>query len=469
VKHLPRLTALVLVTGLSTPAWSAEPVAEGFGAYAESLLRQAYPADGPGAAVLVIKGDEVLFRGARGEADVEADVPLTPDSTFQIASVTKQFAAAALLTLVDEGKVALGDSLSKHLPGYPGGDAITIEQLLDHTSGIKNFTSIEGAMEGAVSRGLTTQQLVDYFKHHAPDFEPGAGWKYNNSGYVLVGAVIEAVTDKPWHEYVDTALVDPHGLDETGYAADAAIAPAVVAGYTYVDGRPVTPTIHFNLTQAHAAGALASTVDDLADWNRALHGGRVLKPTTYSRMVTPTGRAKDGDYGFGIGRGSIRGQEVLEHSGRMYGYMSRLLYLPASQTTVVVLHNSDNPGDRGHPDAVARRLAAAALGEPYPQVVPVDMDEDVLRAYEGVYRVDAESSRTLRVVDGVLTAQRSGSEPLPLIPVGRDTFYYQGSFTYFTLERDDAGAFVAMRFFADGEGKGDLAPRADKPAGARRL
>jgi D-alanyl-D-alanine carboxypeptidase len=469
VKRFPRLATLALAMALSTSAWAAEPVMEDFGAYAESLLGQAYSTDGPGAAVLVVKGGRVLFRGAHGQGDVEKDVPLTADSTFQIASVTKQFAAAALLTLVDEGKVALGDSISEYLPGYPGGDAITIEQLLDHTSGIKNFTAIEGAMEGAVSRELTTQQLVDYFKQHAPDFEPGAGWKYNNSGYVLVGAVIEAVTHKPWHEYVEEALLDPHGLDDTGYAGDATIAASVVAGYTHVDGRPVAPSVRFNLTQAHAAGALASTVDDLADWNRALHDGRVLKPATYTRMITPKGRAKDGDYGFGIGRGSIRGQQVLEHSGRMYGYMSRLLYLPASQTTVIVLHNSDNPGDRGHPDTVARRLAAAAIGEPYPAVVPVDIDEDALGAYEGVYRVDAESSRTLRVVDGVLTAQRSGSEPLPLTPVGRDTFYYQGSFTYFTLERDDAGAFVAMRFFADGEGEGDLAPRVDKSAGARRL
>ncbi|GHA84144.1 serine hydrolase domain-containing protein [Cognatilysobacter bugurensis] len=469
MKNFPRLTTLALVSALSTSTWAAEPAVEDFGAYAESLLGQAYPADGPGAAVLVVKGDKVLFRGARGEANVEADVPLTADSTFQIASVTKQFAAAALLTLADEGKVALGDPLSKYLPDYPGGDAITIEQLLDHTSGIKNFTAIEGAMEGAVSRELTTQQLVDYFKHHTPDFQPGAGWKYNNSGYVLVGAVIEAVTHKPWHAYVEDALLDPHGLDDTGYAADATIAPAVVAGYTHVDGRPVAPSVQFHLTQAHAAGALASTVDDLADWNRALHSGRVLKPTTYNRMVTPTGRGKEGDYGFGIGRGSVRGQEVLEHSGRMYGYMSRLLYLPDSQTTVVVLHNSDSPGDRGHPDTVARRLAAAAIGKPYPLVVPVELGSDALRVYEGVYRVDDESTRTLRVVDGVLTAQRSGSEPLPLIPVGSDTFYYQGSFTYFTLERDEAGALVAMRFFADGEGVGDLAPRVDKPAGTQRL
>lgn len=469
MKQLPRLTTLALAMALSTSGWAAGPAVENFGAYAGSLLEQAYPNDGPGAAVLVVRGDKVLFRGARGEADVEADVPLTAGSTFQIASVTKQFAAAALLTLVDEGKVALGDPLSKYLPGYPGGEAITVEQLLDHTSGIKNFTAIEGAMEGAVSRELTTQQLVDYFKHHAPDFQPGAGWKYNNSGYVLVGAVIEAVTGTPWHEYVEDALLDPLDLEDTGYAADTTIAPSVVAGYTHVDGRPVAPSVRFNLTQAHAAGALASTVDDLAEWNRALHGGRVLKPATYTRMITPTGRAKDGDYGFGIGRGSIRGQQVLEHSGRMYGYMSRLLYLPASQTTVVVLHNSDNPADRGHPDTVARRLAAAAIGKPYPQVVPVELGAEALRAYEGVYRVDAEATRTIRVLDGVLTAQRSGSEPLPLIPVGSDTFYYQGSFTYFTLERDDAGAFVAMRFFADGEGEGDLAPRAGKPAGAQRL
>lgn len=446
-----------LAATAATPPAPAE-----FARYADGLLSEAYRADAPGVAVLVMRGDEVLYRGARGEADVDGDVPLQPGDRFRIGSVTKQIAAAGLLTLVEAGKVSLDDPLSKYLPDYPGGGKVTIEQLLNHTSGIRSYTDMPGTMDGPIQRDLTTAQLVDYFKAEAPDFAPGEGWKYNNSGYVLVGAVIEAASGQPWHEYLEKALFEPLGMRDTGYGHDPAVVAKQVKGYS-TDGKGPAPAKPLSMTQPHAAGALVSTVDDLARWNRALHEGRVLKSDTYTRMITPVGKAKDAGYGYGITAAKVRGMPVLEHGGGIFGFSSYLTYVPGPDVTVAVLHNSNAPPPGADPGSLARRLTAAALGEPYPDVNPVAVDAALLKQYEGIYRIDDEATRTLRVIDGQLTGQRTGGARSVLIPVADDTFVYPDGFNRFQMQRDAAGKVTGMRFWANGEGEGVIAARSDEP------
>jgi D-alanyl-D-alanine carboxypeptidase len=443
-------------------AAAATPPAPGeFARYAEPLLVQAYPADAPGAAVLVMRGDEVLYRGARGEADVAGDVPLRPGDRFRIGSVTKQIAAAGLLTLVEAGKVALDDPLSKYVPDYPGGDDITIEQLLNHTSGIRSYTDIPGTMDGPIQRDLTTAQLVDYFKDEPPAFAPGEAWAYNNSGYVLVGAVIEAASGMPWHQYLAQVLFEPLGMKETGYGADPAVIALQVNGYTR-EGDTIAPARPLSMTQPHAAGGLVSTVDDLARWSRALHEGRVLKSETYARMITPVGKAVDFRYGYGIWATAVRGVPALQHGGGIPGFSSQLTYVQGPDVTVVVLHNSDAPPPAQETGALARRLAAAALGEPYPAVVPVRVDAAVLAKYEGVYRVDETATRTLRIVDGQLTAQRTDRAREPLTAIADDTFLYPDGFNRLRVETGADGKVTGMRLWSEGEGDGDFAALTDQ-------
>lgn len=346
--------ALALTGSLTLQVATAAipPAPADFARYAETLLADAYRTDAPGVAVLVMRGDDVLYRGARGQADVAADVPLKPGDRFRIGSVTKQIAAAGLLTLVDAEKVSLDDPLSKYLPDYPDGAGVTVEQLLNHTSGIKDYTAIPGTFEGPIRRDLTTAQLVDYFKNETPEFAPGERWMYSNSGYVLVGAVIEAATGQPWHRYLDRALFKPLGMKDTGYGADPAVIERQVKGYT-TDGKAPAPAQQLSMTQPHAAGALVSTVDDLARWSRALHGGRVLEPATYTRMITPVGKAKESGYGYGIETSGVRGAPVLQHRGGIPGFTSHLTYVPGADVTVAVLHNSETPSLAEGPSAIA--------------------------------------------------------------------------------------------------------------------
>ncbi|GHA72880.1 serine hydrolase domain-containing protein [Cognatilysobacter bugurensis] len=440
----------------------APPAPADFARFADSVLADAVQPDAPGVAVLVMRGDEVLYRGARGEADVDANVPLKPGDRFRIGSVTKQIAAAGLLKLVEAGKVSLNDPLSKYLPDYPDGARITIEQLLNHTSGVKSYTDMPGVMEGPIQRDLTTAQLVDYFKGETPEFAPGEGWKYNNSGYVLVGAVIEAASGRPWHEYLEEALFKPLGMNDTGYGHDPAVVARQVKGYS-TDGKGPAPAKPLSMTQPHAAGALVSSVDDLARWNRALHEGEVLKSDTYTRMITPTGKATEPGYGYGITAAKVRGARVLEHGGGIFGFTSHLAYVPGPDISVAVLHNSNSPTPGKDPGSLARRLTAAALGEPYPEIKPVAVDAALLKQYEGVYQVDKDATRTLRLVNGKLTGQRTGGARSDLVPISEDTFVYPDGFNRFQIQRDAAGKVTGMRFWANGEGEGAVATRTDEP------
>ena len=449
------MLALAATSTSSGASVATPPTPADFARTAEALLADTYRTDAPGVAVLVMRGDEVLYRGARGEADVYADVPLTPEDRFRIGSVTKQIAAAGLLTLVDAGKVALDDPLSKFMPDYPDGARITIEQLLNHTSGIKDYTQIPGTMEGPIRRDLTTARLVDYFKNEAPDFGPGEQWAYSNSGYVLVGAIIEVASGQPWHEYLQQTFFAPLGMHDTGYGADPAVVARQVHGYVNNGTANPSPAPPISMTQSHAAGAIVSTIDDLARWNRALHEGHVLKPDTYARMITPVGKAMDVGYGYGIWPSTVRGAPAMQHSGGIPGFDAHLTYLPGPDITVAVLRNLETQ----ETPLLARRLAAIALGDPYPAVKPVVVDLATLEQYVGVYRVDEHATRTLRVVDGKLTVQRTDRPREDLTAIADDTFVYADGFNRIRMERDAAGKVTGMRFFSEGEGDGVVAER----------
>ncbi|WP_052631564.1 serine hydrolase [Pseudoxanthomonas suwonensis] len=460
---------LAIAAFFPTAALAAPPTDAEVARYARSLLEQSFPdpAATPGMAVLVARGDRVLYRDARGTASLELGVPLAPDQVFRIGSVTKQFAAAGVLKLVEEGKVALDDPLAKYVPGYPGAGQVSVRMLLNHTSGIRSYTGVPGVMDGPIRQDLATAQLIDTFKDEKPDFEPGKGFRYNNSGYVLAGAVIEAASGMPWHQYLDQALFQPLGLARTGYGNQAvAVIPGHVTGYT-LNGGQWAHARHLSMTQPHAAGALVSTVDDLLKWNRALHGGRVLKAETYRQMIEPF--QEDEPYGFGIVHQPFRGAHLLQHGGGIFGFSSYLAYVPDAELTVAVLYNGDarRPPMPGT-GTFAHRIAAYAIGRPYPEKKAVAVDVATLASYEGVYRIDKDTARVLRVVDGRLTSQRTGSEAFALIPIGGDQFLFEEGLSRIAFERDAVGKVTAMRFFPDDEGEGEVTSRSDEPLPAAR-
>lgn len=452
----PLMSLALLLALLTAGAHAGQPATPAaMAAYADRLLDdQKIARDGPGVMVLVARGDQLLYKGARGMASIELGVPMQPDQLMRIGSVTKQFAAAALLKQIDEGKARLDDPLSKFLPDYPNGGQITLLQLLNHTSGVKSYTGIAGYMHNPIRRDLGTAELIKEFKDQPVDFAPGEKWAYNNSGYVLLGAVVEVISGKAWHQAIDDLLLKPAQITSVHYQAGDRLFKGMAQGYTRNGQQEVAPAGLLSMTQPHAAGALIANTEGLWRWNQALHGGKLISAASYERMTTPEGPAKPRHYGFGIGTGTLRGQPMLAHGGGIHGFASTLNYLPQSRTTVVILRNSDGPGFAM--DIVARKLAAYAVGEPFAEHQPVAVPAEQLKAAEGVFARDDKQTRTLRLKDGVLQSQRSGSGVAALIPLGNDRYAFAGSLSELQVERGAGGKVVALRIFNNGENDGEL-------------
>lgn len=454
MRHSP-ISAAVLLSLFIASAQAGQPAAPAaMAAYANQVLdAQKIAIDGPGVTVLVARGDQLLYKGARGMASIELGVPMQADQLLRIGSVTKQFAAAALLRQIDQGQARLDDPLARFLPDYPNGSQITLVQLLNHTSGVKSYTGIPGYMGDPVRRDLSTAQLIKEFKDLPVDFAPGEKWAYNNSGYVLLGAVVESVSGKRWHEAIDQLLLQPAGITSVHYQAGDKLFKGLAQGYTLNGQGQVAPAGFLSMTQPHAAGALIANTEGLWRWNQALHGGKLISPASYARMTAAEGAAKPHHYGYGLLTGTLRDQVLLSHGGGIHGFTAMLSYLPASQTTVVLLRNSDGPGL--NLDQVARKLAAFAIGEPFAEPRAVAVPAEQLASAEGLYALDGTQTRTLRVKDGVLQSQRSGAGTAALIPLGQDRFAVPDSLSELQLERGADGKVVAVRVFNNGERAGE--------------
>ena len=422
-------------------------------------LNAAYPADGPGAAVIVVKDGEVLFAGARGMADLELGVPLTPDHVFRLGSITKQFTAAAIMLLEERGKLTVGDPITKHLPDYPtNGYEITIEHLLTHTSGIFSYTSIPGYMVGNEIRAdLTTEELVDVFDDLEMDFGPGERWSYSNSGYVLLGAIIEKVSGQSYADFIEENIFEPLGMTNSHYGGSQLI-PSRASGYQAIeDGYTNAPFL--SMTQPHAAGSLLSTVGDLARWNAGLFGGELLTDESVARMTTEF-TLNDGEgtgYGYGLSVREIDGTPVIDHGGGIHGFATYAVWIPGAKTYIALLCN--NPDNLTGPDYVVRQMAAKAAGNPLPTRTAIDLDAGALDEYVGVYTISETESRNVTVEEDRLYTQRTGSVRMQAFAHAKDAFFYQRSFSHFTFERDAEGRVTRMLMYQGGAEEAEVAER----------
>lgn len=351
----------------------------------DRMFAAAYPSSGPGAAVLVVQDGKTLLRKGYGMAELELGVPIAPDMVFRIGSVTKEFTAACVLKLVEEGRLSLDDPIEKYLPDFStGGRRVTIEQLLTHTSGIRSYTDVPGWFGARMREDRSPREVEALFDGEPFDFAPGMGWHYDNSGYVLLGEILEKVTGRPYADLVTGTIFRPLGMNDTRYGSDAPIVPRRVAGYVKTaDGVVNAPFL--SMTQPYAAGALVSTVDDLARWHRALDQGAVLKPESVRRMWTPA-RLPDGTdtrYGFGWIVWSLDRHPVVEHGGGINGFQTANLRLPDERIYVAVLSNCGGCAD---PRALALSAATRLAGRPWAERPAARVPASTLDRYAGRYR-----------------------------------------------------------------------------------
>lgn len=432
----------------------------------DALVTAEVPADGPGVAVIVVQDGQVLLRKGYGKADLERDVPVSPEMVFRIGSITKQFTAVAVLQLVRDGKVRLDDPLSRFVPDFPGAAGVTVEQLLTHTSGIKSYTSVPGFL-AHVREDLTPSQIVDRVRAEPADFPPGTKWLYNNSGYVFLGMIIEKASGLSYADYLQQKLFTPLGLTHTLVGDENRIVPRRALGYEKGPDGTLRHAGYLSMTQPYAAGAIESSVDDLARWNAELLAGKVLDDKLL-QLAWSDHRTSDGQptsYGFGWQVSTEDGLRFIEHGGGIQGFVSFGTLVPEKKLFVAVLHNA--LGTDIDPRWIAPRLALEALGRPW-NVTPVVLLPAELQRFTGVYDFDGVK-RTVFYEDGKLYAQREGGDRFALVPVGKTELAYERSFSRFSFHLGAGGAVEAATFVSRGNANRRGPRIADAPAPRREL
>ena len=410
----------------------------------DRIFAEAYPAAGPGAAVIVVRDGKTVLRKGYGLANVELSVPIAPEMVFRIGSVTKQFTAAAILKLVEAGKLSLSDEIGRFLPDYPTrGKRITVEQLLNHTSGIRSLTGMP-AWPSHTREDWTPAQLIAFFQNEPLDFEPGTGWKYNNSGYLLLGAIIEKVSGKTYEDFLAETIFRPLGMERTRYGSDGPLIAGRVVGYQRTPGGIVNAP-YLSMTLPFSAGSLVSTVDDLARWQAALDKDELLSAESRRRMWTPVtlpdGRATR--YGFGWGIWSYEGHAVVEHGGSINGFVSANMRWPDDRIYVAVLSNATGPGR--DPRMLALRAASLAAGIPADGRKAVTRAPETLEPYAGVYKDSDGDDWTVRR-DGNRLEVGAGPSHSEVFasPACPDCFFYRDHVRDLRFERSPSGDVIAL-------------------------
>ena len=417
---------------------------------ADPLMAQSYAASGPGASVVISEGGKIVYQGQRGLADIATERTITPATVFRIGSITKQFSSAVVLQLAAEGKLKLSDPLSKYLPYYPNAAAITVQQLLNHTSGIESYTGIPGWMvEANTNKAYTTEQLIAEFKDQPAPSKPGAAFAYNNSGYVLVGALIEAVTGNRWSDEVKVRIGKPLGMTTLDDGIREVSAKTMAKGYT-VGERGIAAAQKIHMSVPGAAGALIAKASDLAIWGNALHHGKIVPAAYYAQMIAPT-KLPDGSveqYGYGITAETFRGGSAIGHGGGIFGFASDSLYVPASDLFIAILTNSDIA--KVSQGTVMRKLAALAIGKPFAVLPNVAYAAKSVEPFLGVYDFDGRE-RTIQMHEGKLAVRRGAGPITEVFAAGQDRFHYGADdLNWFEMRRDAAGKPV-MAFHRNGD------------------
>jgi CubicO group peptidase (beta-lactamase class C family) len=402
-----------------------------------------------GLSIAVVKGRDTIVMKGYGYADLENDIPATPATVYRIGSITKQFTSAAVMQLVEQGKVGLDDDITKYFPGFQThGQRILVRNLLNHTSGIPSYTDI-GGFGRLMTMELPHDSLLALVEKDSLMFAPGSGFYYNNTGYYMLGMLIEKVSGESFGEYLTQHLFQPLGLRSTYYCATAPLIKHRAQGYAVEKGALVNAS-YINMDLPFAAGSLCSTVGDMVKWEAALFGGKVVSASSLAQMTTPAKLTSNRPmpYGFGLAPDTVGGHRLIGHGGGINGFISQEEYYPQDTLTVVVLSNT-SPAPSSQ---LARNAARVVLGLPVQSrptpPTEIALDSTQRARYVGSYSLQQpDASRVpARVVEdsGHLVIEARGRRT-QLIPVAPNVFAVRGqpgARVLFTVENGRATEFL---------------------------
>ena len=368
-------------------------------------------------AVLVARGNDVLLDKGYGFANLEWDIPDSPKTKFRLGSITKQFTAASILLLEERGKLNVDDPVKKYMPDAPAAwDKITIFNLLTHTSGIPSFTSFPDYRK-LEPFAATPEELVTRFRDKPLDFQPGEKWDYSNSGYVLLGYLIEKISGESYAQFVQDNIFKPLGMVDSGYDSNSAVIEDRASGYAPRENGFVNAG-YIDMTIPLSAGGLYSTTEDLLRWEQGLFGGKLLSPASLKKMTTPF----KNDYAFGLVVHSVNGHREISHGGGIEGFNTALAYYPDEKLTVVVLGNVNGSA----PQEIATDLHTIAEGGNVVLISErkvVKIDPKIFDGYVGSYQLAPDFIlKVSREGDRFMT-QASRQGPVEIFPEGDHDFF----------------------------------------------
>lgn len=310
----------------------------------------------PGAVFLVAKNGEPIYKKAFGKANIELDINMTTENVFQIGSMTKQFTSIAIIMLEEQKKLRVNDAISKYIPDFPNGNKITLHHLLTHTSGIKDFTKMKSIMKIA-KQDMKPVELIDFFKNEPVDFLPGEKFDYNNSGYAVLGYIIEIVTGDTYENFIEKNIFDKLGMTNSCYASDKEIIKK--RAYGYHNRGEFTNKMQVSLSIPYASGSLMSTVDDMLKWQNALNNNSLITKVSKEKVFTNY-TLNNGDninYGYGWHLKNINNTLTREHGGSVFGFKSMGVYIPSLDIYVIGFSNCDC----NSPTKVTRDIASILI------------------------------------------------------------------------------------------------------------
>ncbi len=421
-------------------------IAEEIEAYLQAYLETGYFMG----SVLVGCAGEVLLSKGYGMANLEHSIPNTPQTKFRLASITKQFTAAAILKLQEQNLLDVNNSLSTYLPDYPNGQQITVHQLLNHTAGIPNYTSFDD-LDMKKRIGMKLDDLITWFSDRPLEFTPSDRFSYSNSGYVILTKIIETVSHQSYADYLQQYIFEPPEMTDSGYDRHETILQNRASGYIST-GEGYQNAEYIDMSIPSGAGGLYSTVEDLYKWERSLHTDTVLNKSSRDAMFAstikvPAEENEQAYYGYGWFLDTQHDRHRISHDGGIEGFRTHLARYPNEQIAIIVLGNlSTSPVAK-----IGGDVAAILLGKSYElpkKREVIDLDPAVYKAYVGQYKFEPSPSLPPPVLELIFTVtterqriftQFTGQEIVEIFPESPTKFFPKVVEAQLTFVTNDDG------------------------------
>ncbi|GAB4048215.1 serine hydrolase [Spirosoma litoris] len=403
--------------------------------------------------VLVAQKGSILLQKGYGWRNEPAKIPNDTTSIYQLGSITKTFTGAAILQLQEEKKLSIKDKLSRYLPDYPNGDQITIEQLFAHTSGIYDYKGVLYSKDSLeFTRPVSKERILSTFKDKPLANEPGKTVNYSNSGYFLLGLIIEKVAQQPFETVIRERFIRPLQLTRTGFDFINRQTPDKTTGYTYWKDSVLVAVRSLDSTAAYAAGGMYSSVGDLYRWTQAFRSTQLLKPASQRLAFTPI---KPGNWSCGWGINYfVNHKKLVFQNGNLPGFATFLVLIPDDDTVLIMLANVDDTSDMTTLEPMLKDLLFVTYGMPYQLPVSfktVRVSDAILQQYVGQYQLDLKRIVTITFDQNRLFLQVTGQERFEIFPSSETDFFLKAVNAQLTFQKDETGRVIQITVHQNGD------------------